>query len=202
MTALTIHPVEWRPPRGKVGVLCLIGTECAFFAGFIVAYLFYIGKSRSGPQPREVLDLGPVIVNSVCLLGSSLTIVFALSALARGLNGLFRLWMAVTIALGGYFLYGTGVEWARLIQVHHLTIATNLFGTTFYSLVGFHAFHVTVGLLLLTLVLALSSLGLIRSSRDHERVELLIWYWHFVDVVWIFVFLTVYVVGLQDGGGV
>ena len=81
-----------------------------------------------------------------------------------------------------------------LIYEHGLTIRTNLFGTTFYSLVGAHAAHVTIGIVLMTLVLVLSLLGYVRV-RDSERVEMLSWYWHFVDAVWIAVFTVVYVVG-------
>jgi len=181
---------------------CLIFSESAFFCAFIVAYLFYAGRDRFGPTPWEVLELPPVVVNSVALLSSSVTIVLALRALARGAVGLFRVWMLATILLGGYFLWGTAVEWKGLIFDHDLTIATNLFGSTFYSLVGFHAFHVTAGLILLSLVLVLSLLGHVHPVRDHGRVELLSWYWHFVDVVWIFVFTTVYIVGRQPPGGV
>ncbi|MCE9618873.1 MAG: heme-copper oxidase subunit III [Planctomycetes bacterium] len=185
------------PSRGKVGMICLIGMESWFFAGFIVAYLFYIGKSSTGPQPRDVLDLKPVLVNSAALIASSFTVVAALRKLARDEMGAFKFWMALTILLGGYFIYGTGVEWKGLIEDRHLTISTNLFGTTFYSLVGFHAFHVVVGLLMLTSILILSMLGHINVVRDHMRIELVSWYWHFVDVVWIFVFTTVYIVGMR-----
>ncbi len=191
----------WRPSRGRVGMTCLIFSESAFFCAFIVAYLYYAGRDARGPTPWQVLELPPVIVNSVALLSSSVTVMFALAALRRGAVGLFRGWLLATILLGGYFLYGTGVEWAGLLRDHHLTIATNLFGTTFYSLVGFHAFHVTLGLLLLSLTLVLSLLGHVHPQRDHGRVDLLSWYWHFVDVVWIFVFLTVYIVGRQPPGG-
>ncbi|MBM4113689.1 MAG: heme-copper oxidase subunit III [Phycisphaerae bacterium] len=196
-----VREPSFEPSRGGAGMACLIFTESCFFAAFIVAYLFYAGRDKSGPTPWQVLELGPVIVNSVALLSSSVTVVFAMRMLARGSIGAFRGWMLLTILLGAYFLYGTGVEWTKLIRDDDLTIATNLFGTTFYSLVGFHAFHVTVGLLLLSLVLVLSLLGKVESARDHRRVDLLSWYWHFVDAVWVFVFLTVYVIGRQPPGG-
>jgi cytochrome c oxidase subunit 3/cytochrome o ubiquinol oxidase subunit 3 len=186
-----------QPTRGKVGMACLIGMESWFFAGFIVAYLFYIGRSTTGPQPREVLELKPVLWNSAALLSSSFTVVAALRALAKERLAAFRFWMALTILLGGWFIVGTGEEWYGLIVERRLTISTNLFGTTFYSLVGFHAFHVIVGLLLLASILVLSLRGDIRPQRDHPRIELVSWYWHFVDVVWIFVFTTVYVVGMR-----
>ena len=106
----------------------------------------------------------------------------------------FSLWWFLTILLGAQFLGATAVEWYRLIFASNLTIGTNLFGTTFYSLVGFHAFHVTVGLTMLTLVLVLSAVGYVRKEHA-ERVEVLSWYWHFVDVVWVVVLTVVYIIG-------
>jgi cytochrome c oxidase subunit 3 len=134
------------------------------------------------------------IVSTICLLASSLTIVLAECAFRRESAGGFRLWWAITILLAAIFLGSTAAEWKRLIVDHHLTISTNLFGTTFYSLVGLHASHVIVGLTLLTLVLVLSLKGSIRQS-DGERIEMISWYWHFVDAVWVVVFTVVYVIG-------
>ena len=197
MHAVANNPEIWRPGRGKVGMASLIAMESFFFAGFIVAYLFYIGKSAVGPYPREVLELRPVLWNSAALIGSSFTIMAAVRGLARGHMGAMRLWLLVTMLLGGWFLWGTWVEWRGLIWDRGLTLRTNLFGTTFYSLVGFHAFHVTVGLLALLAFWVLALLGRLKSSRDTIRFELVSWYWHFVDVVWIFVFTTVYIVGMR-----
>jgi len=180
------------PPRGRVGILGLILTESAFFSIFVAAYIFYIGKSLSGPLPRDVL--APPIFNSICLLSSSLTIVFAVRALRTGRMQTFALWWLVTLLLGLEFIIGTGLEWHRLIYQHGLTIHTNLFGTTYYSLVGLHATHVVVGLILMGLVTVLTALGYV-NERHAERTEVLSWYWHFVDSVWIVVFLTVYVIG-------
>src|SRR6202166_2855416 len=151
-TPLGQKPAEWSLPyRGKVGMASLIFAESAIFTIFVVAYLFYLGKSLTGPTPREVLKT-PIFF-TICLLSSSLTIHFASRFLERGKRGTFLgLWF-VTIVLGGLFLFGTGQEWHRLIYEHGLTISTNLFGTTYYSLVGLHAFHVTVGLLMLCIVL-------------------------------------------------
>lgn len=176
----------------------LIMMESCFFATFVVAYLFYIGKSATGPQPRDVLDLGPVIVNSIALFASSYTAIRSFRALAAGAIRAFEGWLLLTILLGGYFIVGTGLEWYGLITQHGLTITTNLFGTTFYSLVGFHAFHVIVGLVCLTGILVLSLRGHVKP-RDAGRVELVGWYWHFVDAVWVVVFTVVYLVG-RDGG--
>jgi cytochrome c oxidase subunit 3 len=182
---------EW---RGRVGMMCLLLSEASFFAVFVVAYLFYIGASPSGPRPRDVLDLGVVLINTACLLSSSLTIVLALRALRRNETRRFAAWWAATALLGAEFLAGTAREWHRLIWRDGLALSTNLFGTTFYSLVGAHAAHVTAGLLAILLVLVLALRGRV-SSEHGERLELVSWYWHFVDAVWIVVFTSVYVVG-------
>src|SRR5262245_23591082 len=155
----TISPQQLALPslsKGRVGMVGLIFAESAIFTIFVVAYLFYVGKSLTGPTPQQVLELP--ILNTICLLSSSATITVALRALARGRRDLFRIWWIATIALGLYFLAGTAREWGRLMHAG-LTITTNLFGTTFYSLVGLHASHVVVGLLALTLVLAFSLRG-------------------------------------------
>jgi cytochrome c oxidase subunit 3/cytochrome o ubiquinol oxidase subunit 3 len=188
-----VEPAEWSPPsRGVVAVICLIVTETALFMIFIVAYLFYIGKSLSGPYPSEVLTT-PVIA-TICLLSSSLTIVLAERAFERANAGDFRLWWAGTIFLGAIFLALTAVEWRELITGPRLTISSNLFGTTFYSLVGLHASHVIVGLTLLTLALILFLRGHVRAEHA-ERIKLISWYWHFVDAAWVAVFTVVYLVG-------
>ena len=184
---------DWTlPSRGRVGMACMILTESALFTIFVVAYLYYVGKSLSGPYPRDVLDI-PVLA-TIALLSSSISITLAVRALRAGQDGAFKLWWFITIALGAFFLGATAVEWGGLIYDHNLTIWTNLFGTTYYTLVGFHAGHVTVGLLMLGLVLVLGLRGAVRAAHA-ERVEILSWYWHFVDAVWVVVFITVYVIG-------
>ena len=191
--ALPVPPDRWElPSRGPVGMACLIVAEAAMFTIFVVAYLFYLGKSAAGPQPKDVLEL-PVVM-SLCLFASSATITVAVNALRRGAVGVFRLWWAATILLALGFLTGTFLEWRRLIVEKGLTIRTNLFGTTYYSLVGLHASHVIVGLLAIGLVLSLSLGG--HVHREHaERAEVLSYYWHFVDAVWAVVLTVVYVVG-------
>ena len=121
----------------------------------------------------------------------------AVRALGKGHRGGLTFWLLLTIALGGYFIWGTWVEWRGLIWDNGLTISTNLFGTTFYSLVGFHAFHVCMGLLALSTIWMLGVMGRLKPARDTIRFELISWYWHFVDVVWVFVFTTVYIVGMR-----
>jgi len=195
MSAITspLGETSWKLPyRGTVGMVGLIIAESAIFTIFVVAYLFYLGKSRSGPTPREVLETP--IFYTVCLLSSSLTIHFAGKALERGRRVAFLLLWLLTIVLGALFLYGTGQEWHRLIYEHGLTISTNLFGTTYYSLVGLHAFHVTAGLTMLTIVLLFGLAGRVGPEQS-RRVDALSLYWHFVDAVWVVVFTVVYVLG-------
>jgi cytochrome c oxidase subunit III len=165
-------PAAWNLPyRGKVGMACLILAEFAIFTIFVVAYLFYVGKSLSGPTPREVLETP--IFYTVCLLSSSLTIHLAGKFLERGRQGAFLGSWLLTIILGGLFLYGTGQEWYRLIYEHGLTISTNV---------------------LLSVVLFLSIVGRVGPEQS-ARVDVLSLYWHFVDAVWVVVFIVVYVLG-------
>src|SRR5215467_6175350 len=152
MSALTLpiteaHP-SWRLPyRGKVAMAGLIVAESAIFTIFVVAYLFYLGKSLTGPTPRDVLET-PVFL-TICLLSSSITVHMAQRFLERGKQAAFLISWLLTFILGGVFLFGTGQEWYQLIYEKGLTISTNLFGTTYYSLVGLHASHVTAGLIML-----------------------------------------------------
>ena len=192
-TAFPPTPATWKLPyKGKVGMACLIIAESAIFTIFVVAYLYYAGKSLTGPTPREVLET-PIFF-TICLLSSSLTIHLASKLLERGKRGAFLALWFLTIVLGALFMYGTAREWHRLIYEHGLTISTNLFGTTYYSLVGLHATHVTVGLLMLTIVLLFGLAG--RVGREQSaRIDVLSMYWHFVDAVWVVVFTVVYVLG-------
>jgi len=190
---MTENPGAWKLPyRGTVGMVSLIAAESFIFTIFVVAYLFYLGKSLTGPTPREVLETP--IFYTICLLSSSLTIHLAAKFLARGIGFAFLgLWL-LTIALGGLFLYGTAEEWHRLIYEHGLTISTNLFGTTYYSLVGLHAFHVTAGLVMLVTVAVFGLSGRV-GVKQSGHIEVLSMYWHFVDAVWVVVFTVVYVIG-------
>lgn len=181
-------------PHGHVGMMSVITTEVFFFASLIVVYLAYIGKSISGPTPEELLSLGLVSVNTVALLSSSVTVVLALKALKREHHARFLQWLLATIVLGVWFLVGTAIEWTGLIGDHHLTLQTNLFGSTFYTLVGFHAFHVTFGVCALSFIWLSGFMGWVKEHH-HQNIEYVSWYWHFVDTVWIAVFLVVYVIG-------
>jgi cytochrome c oxidase subunit III len=197
MSAIPLAPTsyeqEWHLPyKGRIGMYCLIVAESAIFTIFVIAYIYYIGKSLYGPTPQQVLDV-PVL-NTICLLSSSVTIWLSERAIDRGNMRTFGLWWAVTITLGAIFLVGTGIEWYKLIYHDGLTISTNLFGTTFYSLVGLHATHVVIGLIMLSLVLLFTLTGHVRHEHS-ERIQVLALYWHFVDAVWVVVFTVVYIMG-------
>jgi len=173
-------------------MITLIAAEIAIFTIFVVAYIFYIGKSLSGPMSKDVLETP--IFNTICLLSSSLTIHLAVRALRNAKVGAFGLWWFATLILGSVFLVGTGREWHRMIYEKGLTISTNLFGTTYYSLVGLHAFHVTVGLIAISVVTTFTLLKKVKPEHS-ERVDVFSLYWHFVDGVWVIVFTVVYIIG-------
>jgi cytochrome c oxidase subunit III len=181
-----------QPSKGRVAMFCVIIAESAIFTIFVIAYVYNIGKSLYGPTPSQVLEVP--LFNSVCLLSSSLTIWLAERAIEHGKVKAFGLWWALTFALGAIFLVGTGVEWHKLIYQDGLTISTNLFGTTFYSIVGLHASHVIIGLCALLTVLLFTITGHVREEHA-ERIQVLALYWHFVDAVWIVVFTVVYIIG-------
>jgi cytochrome c oxidase subunit III len=193
--ATTSAPIEtqWSVPyKGHVGMLSLIAAESAIFTIFVVAYIYYIGKSLSGPTPREVLEI-PIFA-SICLFSSSATIHLAVGALRKASYGAFRFWWFLTLLLGAIFLLETGREWHHLIYDKGLTISTNLFGTTYYSLVGLHAFHVTVGIVGLFTILLLALFRKVQQ-RHTPNVDTFAMYWHFVDAVWVVVFTVVYIIG-------
>ena len=197
MSTIPLQPASnqqpWRlPSRGVVGMASLIVAESAIFTIFVVAYLYYLGHDVNGPTPREVLEI-PVF-GTVCLLSSSGFIMLAERAIEHARMAAFTAWWAFTMLLGAIFLGDTANEWYKLIVHDHLTIHTNLFGTTFYSLVGLHASHVIVGLIMMLDVLVCSLAGKLTPAHA-ERVKVLAMYWHFVDAVWVVVFSVVYVIG-------
>lgn len=186
-------PPALRAPdaRAKVGMVAFLVSECFFFGTLFVAYITFMGRDASGPTPAEVLKLPIPLAGTFCLLLSSFTIARAAAAAGRGERASFRAWILATILLGYLFLMGTAYEWFHLLRHEGLTIDRNLFGTTYYTLVGFHAFHVTIGVLLMIAALDLLA-GSPRPRIKPIGIELLSWYWHFVDAVWIVVFTVVY----------
>jgi cytochrome c oxidase subunit 3/cytochrome o ubiquinol oxidase subunit 3 len=180
------------------GMVAFLVSEVAFFSTLIATYVTFMGKDVVGPTPAEALSLPLVIVTTICLLSSSAVIHFAEQALHRGEQRSFCLLWGATIALGIAFLLGTAYEWHELITKHDLTISRNLFGTTYYTLVGFHGLHVTAGVVTMLIVFGLALRRQV-SQQNPTGVQLVAWYWHFVDAVWIVVFLVVYVASRSAG---
>lgn len=190
---------EWRlPSPRKVGITCLIITESALFSIFVMAYLWYMNKSLNGPYPHEVLEFP--LWGSLALFSSSATVVVAEKMLHRSHRLGFLIWWGLTILLGAYFVYFSATEWYHLIfaedPARRLTISSNVFGSTFYSLVGLHLSHVIIGLLLLSMVWLFTLFG--KVPKDHsEHVEMISWYWHFVDAIWVVVLTVVYIISIK-----
>jgi cytochrome c oxidase subunit 3 len=187
--SMVTHPPTIELSPGQWGMVAFLVSEAAFFSTLIVVYLTFVGKDTVGPFPREVLSLPLVIGTTICLLSSSYTIHRAEGFLETGNVAEFRKWWLGTIALGLVFLLGTAYEWFDLITRDHLTIDRNLFGSTFFTLVGFHGVHVSAGLATMLLIFFL------RPGPDRNGVGLVAWYWHFVDAVWVVVFSVVYLYG-------
>jgi cytochrome c oxidase subunit 3/cytochrome o ubiquinol oxidase subunit 3 len=185
---VTLSPV-------KVGMLSFLGSEAAFFGTLIMAYVYFLRQTTHGdPNPSQVFRLPMVLAASACLFSSSATIYMAEKSLRRSLRQAFLGWWGLTIVLGILFLLGTVFEWSNLIGRSGLTISRNLFGSTYFTLVGFHALHVTIGVLVMGIVFGMAWRRQI-SERNESGVEVISWYWHFVDGVWAVVFALVYVVG-------
>jgi cytochrome c oxidase subunit 3/cytochrome o ubiquinol oxidase subunit 3 len=178
----------------QCGMLSFLLSEIAIFSTLIVTYLFYLGKDTVGPTPAEALSLSLVLCTTACLFVSSATIHKAERALEHGTQQGFLIWWLATILLGILFLIGTAYEWHGLITRHNLTISRNLFGTTYYTLVGLHAIHVTMGIVVMLIVFGLAASRHV-TSANRSGVQLVGWYWHFVDAVWLVVFTVVYLVG-------
>ena len=182
----------------QVGMLTFLVSELAFFGTLIMAYVYFLRQAAQGePNPSQVFywpRLWVAVFFSACLFSSSLTIHLAGNAFRRQSQQRFLAWWGLTVALGILFLVGTGLEWSDLIRKWGLTIDRNMFGTTYFTLVGFHALHVTVGVIVMSIVLGLAWRRQI-TERNSTSVEVVSWYWHFVDGVWAVVFTLVYLVG-------
>jgi len=181
-----LNPNQW-------GMLAFLASEAALFSTLIVVYLAFLKADHTGPTPA-VLSLPLVIATTICLLASSITVHLAMKSLRSDDRSSFVRWWSATILLGIVFLLGTAYEWRELIVEHGLTISTNLFGSTYFTLVGFHALHLTVGVVVMLTLLGLTIARML-TTANRTGAELVSWYWHFVDVVWVVVFTVVYVVG-------
>ncbi len=176
----------------KMLMWTFIASECMLFGTLISSYIAYYGKSRSGPTP-EVFDIPYTSVSAFVLLFSSLTMVLALAGAQAGNQRQLRIWLVATAVLGIIFLGGQYYEFNTFYHHDHLWMDTNLFGSTFFVLTGFHGAHVTVGAIWL-LSLWLYSLRRGIPASKSLIVEIAGLYWHFVDVVWIVIFTVVYLI--------
>ena len=179
----------------KAGMAAFLVSEVAFFGTLIMAYVYFLSQTLAGtPKPSQVFYLPGVIAASMCLFSSSATIHLAEQALHRDRRKAFLVLWGVTILLGALFLAGTMWEWSELIGKWGLTMSRNLFGSSYFTLVGFHALHVTIGVVVMSIIFGLGLRGEITVSNK-TSVEVVSWYWHFVDAVWLLVFSLVYVAG-------
>ena len=189
-------------PNTKLAIWLFLASDCLLFGALISTYVLYRNASTVGPFPSDVFDIPYTSVSSFVLLASSLTMVLALAALQRGDVARSRVWLLATAMLGLTFVGGQVYEFTTFVH-EELGLTTNMFGTSFYVLTGFHGAHVTVGILMLLTLVALSFGGRITPQRS-ETVELVGLYWHFVDIVWIAIFTIVYLIPTNPpaaGGG-
>tara|TARA_Y100000590_G_C15734661_1_gene1018141 strand:+ start:1892 stop:2500 length:609 start_codon:yes stop_codon:yes gene_type:complete len=184
----------------KMMIWVFLGSECMFFGSLIATYLIYFGRSISGPG-LEILDIPTTSVSTFVLLMSSFMMVMAYSSITKGDVRKFRVWIMCTAILGATFLGFQYYEFTEFAHHYHLTPQTNLFGTTFFTLTGFHGAHVTVGVIWLITLFGYSFYRKEDLIRDDAlNVDFLALYWHFVDVVWIVIFTVVYLIGVRAAG--
>ncbi|MBI2072268.1 MAG: cytochrome c oxidase subunit 3 [Gemmatimonadetes bacterium] len=190
MTHAAAHYTSTGLDNKKLAFWAFIGSECLLFGSLISTYLVYKGRSVSGPTPHEILNIPVTSVSTFDLLMSSLAMVLALAAVSRGDKLWARFWLGTTAFLGLVFLGFQYYEFTSFVR-EGLTIRTNLFGSTFFTLTGTHGAHVAVGVLLLLTLLVRSFQGKLGPEKA-INVEVTGLYWHFVDVVWIVIFTVVY----------
>jgi heme/copper-type cytochrome/quinol oxidase subunit 3 len=188
-------------PHTKLAMWIFLASECLLFGALISSYVLYRGRGEP-PFPNDVFDIPYTSVSSFVLLASSLTMVLALSAAQRGDVGQMRLWLLTTALLGMTFVGGQVYEFTAFYDegVRIGGEGSNLFGTTFFTLTGFHGVHVTVGILMLLSLVGMSFVGRMPSDAAFP-IEMVGLYWHFVDIVWIVIFTVVYLVPTPTPGG-
>ena len=184
------HDTATGTTNTKLAMWVFLSSECLFFGAFIATYLLYRGRSVKGPTPSDVYNIPFTSVTSFILLMSSLTMVLALAAIQRGDYRRLRVWLLATALFGAVFIGGQVFEFTEFYR-EGLSLSTNLSGSTFFVLTGFHGAHVTIGIIWLLSLWGLASQNKL-TSADSEKIEISGLYWHFVDVVWIVIFTVVY----------
>jgi cytochrome c oxidase subunit 3/cytochrome o ubiquinol oxidase subunit 3 len=178
--------------NNKLAMWLFLGSECLLFGGLISTYMLYRGRHVKGPGPDQVFSIPYTSVSSFVLLMSSLTMVLAVAEAQKRNIDKAKLWMTVTAVLGATFVGGQVFEFTEFYR-KGLGYTTSLFGSSFYTLTGFHGVHVTVGIIML-----MATVGMLKSNKvpgdKAEVIELVGLYWHFVDIVWILIFTLVYLI--------
>ena len=194
MAAAEAHSAHPQTTTGldhrKLLMWAFLGSDCLFFGSLIATYLLYRGKGLVGPHPADVFNIPFTSVSAFVLLMSSLTMVLALAAIQRGDQRGLKIWLLATALLGSVFLGGQYFEFTTFIH-EGLTLQSNLFGSTFFTLTGFHGLHVTVGVIILMSFYVMALRNRV-TPEQHLNIELAGLYWHFVDIVWIVIFTVVY----------
>jgi heme/copper-type cytochrome/quinol oxidase subunit 3 len=185
------------PDRNKVGVGLFILSEANFFAILIISYIYYYLYPSQGPSAAGSLDPLRTLGFSIALFLSSATIHLAGRSFKAGRTRAVGAWLALTVILGAVFLTGQAIEYTGLI-VKEITVSTDLFGSTFFTLTGFHGLHVLVGLCALGTLLGAALSGRLSYIKP-EGFEAVTMYWHFVDAVWVVIFGIVYVWPVVSG---
>ncbi len=176
--------------KTKLGMIVFLASEVFFFGALILAYIYFNAGPANGPSAATSLAPLTAGIFTLCLIASSGTLWLAEQNIARQNQPGVRLWLIATFALGAIFLIGQGREYLRLIAAN-VTVSRNLFGTTFFTLTGFHGLHVFSGLVALAILSGLALAGVFRGPHA-VAVETVGIYWHFVDVVWIVIFAIIY----------
>ena len=176
----------------KVGFWTFIGSECLFFGTLLSTYMVYKGASLEGPYPLEIFDIPLTTVSTFVLLMSSLAMVLALDGVQRGNRKLTLIWLGVVIIFGSIFLGFQYYEFTHFVH-EGLTLQQSVFGSTFFVLTGFHGAHVTVGVIWMISLFVMALRGKLPPQKA-LNVEIAGLYWHFVDIVWIVIFVLVYLI--------
>jgi heme/copper-type cytochrome/quinol oxidase subunit 3 len=179
------------PDKNKVGVGLFILSEAGFFLVLVISYIYFHLLPTPGPSAANSLSPLRTLIFSICLFSSSATIHWAGRGFKRGSPTSVKLWLALTVLLGAVFIAGQSIEYRGLLA-RGVTLSTNLFGTTFFTLTGFHGLHVLVGLCALATLLGSAVAGRLENVKP-TGFEAVSMYWHFVDAVWVVIFSVVYI---------
>ncbi|PKB81532.1 MAG: cytochrome oxidase subunit III [SAR202 cluster bacterium Io17-Chloro-G9] len=182
----------------KLLMWVFLGSDCLFFASLIATYMVYRGQSLNGPYPADIIDVPITTISTFVLLMSSFAMVQALAATNANNQRGIRIWLLATAILGSIFIAFQVYEF-NAFKNEGLTLGTNLFGATFFTLTGFHGAHVTLGIVWLVALLILGMKGRLGPATALD-VELAGLYWHFVDIVWIIIFTLLYLIAGFDAG--